>query len=294
MISVEVHTDPRQFVERAQAFLDAEPLSNNVVSSMAQRRTSELDSDAPAVNSDLWLVVCDDETIVGAAMVTDGFPPYLLTMSDAAAMAVADVLADRVDKAENVSGVNGEISAATAFAGAWALRHGLGYRIDRRNRLYRLGDLLLPVGVSGRLRAAAPDDVDLLHAWTTDFHAEAAGDERVSAPAASMARIEHGLAWLWIDVVDGAEQPVSYTGGAVPVRGVHRIGPVYTPPAFRGHGYASACVAHVSQLKRSSGATEICLLTDQANPTSNKIYRAIGFVPVADTVNLGFVPGPFG
>lgn len=288
MIHVAVLTDPRQFVEQAQVFLDAEPLVNNVVASMAQRRVAEVEAGSPAASGDLWLVVRDDDVIVGAAMVTDGFAPYLLAMSDDAGAAVADAVAGHADR---LTGVNGEISAATAFAGAWALRHGLAYRPERRNRLFRLGDLGTPVDVSGHLRAATPDDVDLIHAWTSDFHREAAGDERVPARAASVTKIDRGLAWLWIDAVDGIEQPVSYTGGAVPVRGVHRIGPVYTPPAFRGRGYASACVAQVSHLKRASGAIEICLFTDQANPTSNKIYQAIGFVPVADTVNLGFVPG---
>jgi predicted GNAT family acetyltransferase len=30
----------------------------------------------------------------------------------------------------------------------------------------------------------------------------------------------------------------------------------------------------------------VCLFTDQANPTSNKIYQAIGFRPVVDMANL--------
>lgn len=288
MISVDVITDPREFVELAQAFLDAEPLTNNVVASMAERRVAELDAASPASSGDLWFVVRDDGELVGAAMATDGFPPYLLAMSDDSATAVVESVAEQVN---HLSGVNGEISAATAFATAWARRYGLAFRTERRNRLYRLADLRIPVGVTGRVRAARPDDIDLIHGWTSDFHTEAAGDERVPAHEASMAKIDRGLAWLWIDDVEGSEQPVSYTGAAVPVRGVHRIGPVYTPPAFRGRGYGSACVARVSHLKRASGATEVCLFTGQANPTSNKIYQAIGFVPVADTVNLGFVPG---
>ena len=35
---------------------------------------------------------------------------------------------------------------------------------------------------------------------------------------------------------------------------------------------------------RDRGA-EVCLYTDQANPTSNKIYAAIGYVPVVDQGN---------
>jgi predicted GNAT family acetyltransferase len=44
-------------------------------------------------------------------------------------------------------------------------------------------------------------------------------------------------------------------------------------------------VAQVSRQIRDSGS-RACLFTDQANPTSNRIYQAIGYVPVVDMVNL--------
>ena len=43
--------------------------------------------------------------------------------------------------------------------------------------------------------------------------------------------------------------------------------------------------AHVSRVLRDSGL-RVCLFTDQANPTSNKIYAAIGYAPVVDMANL--------
>ena len=67
--------------------------------------------------------------------------------------------------------------------------------------------------------------------------------------------------------------------------GVARIGPVYTPKEHRGHGYASRAVAEVSQLLLDRGV-RCCLFTDQANPTSNRIYESIGYRPVVDMVNL--------
>jgi predicted GNAT family acetyltransferase len=83
---------------------------------------------------------------------------------------------------------------------------------------------------------------------------------------------------LWID--DGV--PVSMTGvGARTPNGV-RIGPVYTPPARRGRGYASNLVAAASQAELDAGTRAIFLFTDLANPTSNHIYQAIGFEPVTD------------
>ena len=86
----------------------------------------------------------------------------------------------------------------------------------------------------------------------------------------------------------GESRPVSLTGvsGATP-HGI-RIGPVYTPSAFRGRGYASALVAEVSQEQLDAGRRFCFLYTDLANPTSNKIYQAIGYRPVTDALRIDF------
>jgi predicted GNAT family acetyltransferase len=41
----------------------------------------------------------------------------------------------------------------------------------------------------------------------------------------------------------------------------------------------------ISRRIQAEGA-RVCLFTDQANPTSNKIYAALGYQPVADMANL--------
>ena len=80
-------------------------------------------------------------------------------------------------------------------------------------------------------------------------------------------------------------QPVHLCGSNAPAFGVARIGPVYTPTEHRGRGYASAGVAEVSRRVLAAGF-RACLYTDQANPTSNKVYLALGYEPVADMANL--------
>ena len=57
---------------------------------------------------------------------------------------------------------------------------------------------------------------------------------------------------------------------------------VYTPPAHRNRGYASAAVAALSQQLLDAGWEFCSLFTDLANPTSNSIYQRIGYRPVAD------------
>jgi predicted GNAT family acetyltransferase len=67
-----------------------------------------------------------------------------------------------------------------------------------------------------------------------------------------------------------------------------RIGMVYTPPEYRRKGYATACVAALSQHLLDSGCRYVCLYTDLTNPTSNHIYQTIGYRPVVDSDEYGF------
>jgi len=95
-------------------------------------------------------------------------------------------------------------------------------------------------------------------------------------------RIEGGRVFVWADEDDRA---VHVTAAGMPSFGVSRIGPVFTPREHRGKGIASRAVYEVSRLLRDSGE-RVCLFTDQANPTSNKIYEAIGYRRVVDMANL--------
>jgi hypothetical protein len=63
---------------------------------------------------------------------------------------------------------------------------------------------------------------------------------------------------------------------------------VYTPPDQRGRGYASACVAHLSQRLLDSGYERCTLFTDATNRTSNHIYQEIGYRPVMEYAEYQF------
>lgn len=84
----------------------------------------------------------------------------------------------------------------------------------------------------------------------------------------------------------------SLVGHQVTAFGVTRVGPVFTPPDQRGSGYASALTAHVSAVLLDTGS-QVCLYTERDNPTSNRIYAAIGFEPVADFVRYDLRPARF-
>jgi len=71
-----------------------------------------------------------------------------------------------------------------------------------------------------------------------------------------------------------------------------RLGPVYTPPEHRRHGYASALTAAACRRALDSGARHLVLFTDLANPTSNEIYQRVGFRPVEDRLRVTFASPP--
>ena len=67
-----------------------------------------------------------------------------------------------------------------------------------------------------------------------------------------------------------------------------RVGYVYTPPPFRGQGYATAAVATLSQRLLERGRRFCCLYADLANPTSNAVYERIGYQLQCEVIDIDF------
>jgi hypothetical protein len=156
-------------------------------------------------------------------------------------------------------------------------------------RIYRLTHVTPPRrAANGRARRATSDDRDLLTALVVAFHEEALpieGGDRARRAIADWDPETGRQFWIWEDD-DG--RPVSLVGAGSPTpRGI-RIGPVYTPPEHRGRGYASTLTAFVSQRALDAGRQFCFLYTDLANPTSNRIYQAIGYEPVIDALMVRF------
>ena len=63
---------------------------------------------------------------------------------------------------------------------------------------------------------------------------------------------------------------------------------VYTPPCYRGRGYATSIVAELSRAMLESGKLFCCLFADADNPLSRKIYRNLGYYDVCDFEDIRF------
>jgi predicted GNAT family acetyltransferase len=142
-------------------------------------------------------------------------------------------------------------------------------------------DVIAARATAGHLRLADHADRDILIEWLGAFQRETGGGLSDIEPTVNR-RLRAGQLWIWEDT-----DVVSFAGVTDPVSGVARVGPVYTPPDRRSCGYASALVCAVSSAVRVQGYRCI-LYTDLANPTSNSIYRSLGYRAVDEVLRYEF------
>ncbi|MGB9185078.1 MAG: GNAT family N-acetyltransferase [Solirubrobacteraceae bacterium] len=201
-------------------------------------------------------------------------PPFGLLTSELAQADVPDFVRTWLEHDPECPGVNSIPATARAIAAAFGAQTGGAASLTRSMAMHAVAEVVDPPHrPPGRLRLGTQAERDLLIDWWVAFAAEAlaAGDADHAARMVD-ARLGEGRAFVWDD--DG---PVSVVALSPAVAGVPRIGPVYTPPAYRRRGYAAMAVAEVSRRALAAGAKRCMLFTDLANPTSNKIYAEVGY-----------------
>jgi len=129
----------------------------------------------------------------------------------------------------------------------------------------------------GFFRMLTEDDLSFTPSWEHAFCIDC--DLPLYTPEENEARIRSRLGknthFIWED-----GQPVAQAacGRETPNSAV--ISWVYTPPEFRGNGYATSVVAEVTKSIFGKGKQYCCLFADAANPVSRNIYRKLGFYDV--------------
>ena len=229
-------------------------------------------------------VVHRDRRLALAALMTPPHNLQLATDEDVDPEAIA-VVADLLHAGGwAVPGVLATRPLAEAFSSAWCKQTGAQGEVAMQLCIHELRAVVPPRPVPGALAPATDADMSLAAGWIEAFEDEALHG---AAPGARAGRVEsmirEGRLFLWKD-----NAPRSMAARTRPTQNGECISAVYTPPEYRGHGYASAVVAALSQRILDDGKAFCTLFTDLANPTSNHIYRAIGYAPVADLVEIRF------
>ncbi len=232
--------------------------------------------------TDAYLATVERESaIVAAAWRT---PPHNLGLSLIDEPDAVPLIAEDARAAfDSLPGVVGPKAEARLFSECWSEIAGSRFDIHMEQRIYRATSASVPDDIPGRMLGAKGEDRSLLTEWIQAFNNEVGGIMSTAEDAVDHRLAEGGLVLWW----DG-DRPVSLAGFGGPTPNGIRVGPVYTPPELRGRGYATACVAVLTQQLLDSGRRFVFLFTDLANPTSNSIYQKIGYEPVCDVDQYSF------
>ena len=284
-IQVERLPDASAFLEVAGPYLERREAEHNLLFGIAANLIR--DPDRPMSAPPLFAVVRRDVDVVAAALMTPPFNIVLSWTDDPGA--IRALAGDLSQRRLAIPGITAPPEIARAFADAWAGTHSGTAHRTMAERIYRLEHVTPPSDVPGTLRIADDSDRDLLRSWTHAFLLEALGrpDENEARDVVDGA-LRTGTRTFYLWEHDG--RPVSMAGVTGPTPHGIRVGPVFTPRPHRGQGFASAVTAAASQAQLDQGRRFVFLFTDLDNPTSNKIYQAIGYEPVIDIDQWSFGP----
>ncbi|NDI35792.1 GNAT family N-acetyltransferase [Chengkuizengella sediminis] len=195
--------------------------------------------------------------------------------------AIAIAVNDLHRKGISIPKIIGPTSLAERFTKKYCELFNLSSKVDMYQKIYELTEVKPIKRSEGKLRLAKSGEQMLLATWLQHF-SEVTGTELTLEDANK--RVEEFITKETLYVWEVNEEVVSIANKSRPTKNGTVVNFVYTPPHYSRKGFATSCVAELSQLLLNEGYSFCSLYTDLENPTSNSIYVKIGYQPVADSI----------
>jgi hypothetical protein len=280
-MNIRQYSNAKEFLSHAGKYLARDEARYGLILGLAkavQRNPNLYGKDNP------WFCsVGDGDDINAVAMRT---PPYMVLLAyfSGDLRMIAETLIKAVSgKFKVIPGVMGDKGLADILARLWCEKYGIKIVDTMAQRIFRL-DKVNDISLSpGKFRVATMADKELVKKWGHAFHVDIGGVERNMPQSDITPVLERGWVFLWED-----GKPVSMALKTRPTENGMTVGGVYTPPELRRRGYATSCVAELSRNILQTDKKFCMLYTDLANPTSNSIYKKIGYKEVCDSAQHSF------
>ena len=265
------HAGVSAFLARAQGFLLRREAENVLMLGVA----------SSAIETEHLLTIESGPDCVMAALQSGA--NLILTRGHPGAV---EALANQLSADDpSLPGVIGPARTTECFLQNWHAGTCHETRFQMHSRVHELTEVIRPKRPPGIFRRAAMHDVETLATWADALNMELRSEDPSPGEQSVRKRIGLGRMYVWDN---GGPVSMAACDGPTP-RGI-RINFVYTPPEHRARGYASACVADLSQLLLNEGRRFCALFTDLANPVSNRLYARLGYRPICDFDEYVFVP----
>ncbi|ASK62017.1 GNAT family N-acetyltransferase [Virgibacillus phasianinus] len=280
-MNINFEKDVRTYTELVEPLLLKNEACNNLMLGILNRIA---EGDAPYNDVNFGYVVEDGEVIY-AFMQTppnNWIFPDLDSVTEDVPRKIAAFLHH---KKVNVPGVLGPDYLVKPFVEKWGNLHDVTSNIHMRQLVYQLDAVNEVPPASGELVAADEQYHQLISDWLIQFGVEA--DEPITRQGADKLAAQffkNRSVYLWM--VDG--KPVSMVNRSRRTKNGATINAVFTPDAYKRNGYATSSVAALSTKLLKDGVQFCSLYTDEDYPTSNRIYKKIGYYQVGSSVVYEF------
>ncbi|MED3538540.1 GNAT family N-acetyltransferase [Bacillus toyonensis] len=271
MIQLHVYKEILHFKEDVTPFLEKNEQENNLMLGILQ--------------------VAQEPTFMGVAKRGEEITVVFLQTEEKIQMIVATSENSEVDIVKlakelskvypDIPGLIGNKEIVQKLAEEIAVLENKKTNVVMKQGVYALQQIKKKWNEDGIFREITNDELPLIEKWIYQF----CEDVKLPTTKEEAERTAHTLITnnrLFGLEVDG--KLVSVAAKTRPTINNITVNFVYTPKEARKKGYASNCVAALSQRMLDEGYKTTTLYTDLANPTSNKIYQEIGYEQIAESV----------
>lgn len=280
MIRLQKYENLLQFKKEVTGFLEQDEVVNNL--SLGVLQSAE---ETPL----LMAVVRKDEEIIWVMLQTK---PDKIIFSKAASLSPDDLrlIAEKMhQEIPSIPGLIGDRKLIVGLSAHLSELRGVTATVEMDQGIYKLEKVKKKIESKGKLRALTEQEHELVKEWVYQFCLDVKlpiGIDEADVKADEL--IQKGSLMAW--EIEG--EMVSMANATRPTERNITVNFVYTPIKHRKKGFASDCVAALSQKLLDQGYQTTSLYTDISNPTSNKIYQEIGYEWVADSVVMALGEKP--
>ncbi|TCJ86648.1 UNVERIFIED_ORG: hypothetical protein EDC93_1011325 [Bacillus cereus] len=271
MIQLHVYEEVLTFKEEVTPFLEKNEQENNLILGVLQM-----------VQQPIFMgVVKQEEEIAVVFLQTEEKKQIIVATSEIAEEDIVELAKELTKVYPNVPGLIGNKKVVQRLAEEIAAIENKKTNVAMEQGIYELKQVQKKWNGDGIFREVSSEELPLIEQWIYQFC------EDVKLPTTKEEAKETAHTLITNRCLFGLEVEgnlVSVAAKTRPTTNNITVNFVYTPKEARKKGYASSCVAALSQRMLDGGYKTTTLYTDLANPTSNKIYQEIGYEQIAESV----------
>ncbi|WP_221564870.1 GNAT family N-acetyltransferase [Alkalihalobacillus sp. TS-13] len=281
------YQEASEFANSAETFLQKDEALNNLPLGILNRCLHNEKQGIITKSAPFFATITDDDNKLVLVLIMT--PPFNLgVFGDSSHIqsneAIEHAIASLKKMPLKVPGVIGTKHLAGTFAEKWCSNDKIIYETAMEQCIFKLTKVNDVPQSPGFIRLATMEDHELLSKWGHEFSFVTETPFTIAeAKEKTKEFIHQESLYVWTD-----GEPVSMARKARGTSNGMSVNYVYTPKEYENRGYATSCVSELSRMLLKEGYEFCTLYTDLSNPTSNSIYKRIGYRPIGDSIVYQF------